>query len=63
VRDTGQPNFLQQRSVEAIERAALDLAIAIEAHAPRTEAVRTARRTLAAIVDTVNNAIMGNDAR
>jgi hypothetical protein len=54
------PNYRQQRALDAIDRAAIDFDIAVRAHAPATEAVRQAQRTLMAVAEMVKVAIMTN---
>jgi hypothetical protein len=52
------PNFRQQQALDAIDRAVVDLNIAIGTHAPNTEAVRRAQHKLAAVAETLKTAIM-----
>ena len=40
------PNYRQQRAIDAIDRATVELSIAIRTHAPDTDAVRQAQRML-----------------
>jgi hypothetical protein len=54
------PNFRQQQALDAINRAVVDLDIAIRTHAPRTEAVRRAQSMLKTIAETVKTIIMTN---
>ena len=55
-------DYRQQRAIDAIDRAATDLGIAIEAHAPDTDTVRQAQRGLVSLVDAVKKAIISDDA-
>ena len=52
------PNYRQQRSIDAIERAATELSMTIQVHAPDTDAVRDALRTLMALTDMVKAAVL-----
>jgi hypothetical protein len=55
-------DYRQQRAIDAIDRATVDLGIAIKAHAPDTDTVRQAQRTLVALTDSVIAAIMNDVA-
>jgi hypothetical protein len=55
-------DYRQQRAIESIDRAMVDLGIAIKVHAPDTDTVRQAQRTLVALTDSVKAAIMSNEA-
>jgi len=56
--DVDLPNYRQQRALDAIDRAVIDLNIAIMTHAPATEAVRQAQSRLTAVAEMVKSAIM-----
>jgi hypothetical protein len=55
-------DFRQRRAIDAIDRAATDLGIAIKAHAPDTDAVRQAQCGLVALIDSVKAAILSDEA-
>ncbi len=55
------PDYRQQRAIEAIDRAAVDLGIAIKAHAPDTDTVRQARLALITLTNSVKAAIMSDE--
>jgi hypothetical protein len=55
-------DYRQQRAIDAIDRAATDLGIAIKAHAPDTDTVRQAQRGLAALIGSVKTAIISDEA-
>lgn len=56
------PNYRQQRALDAIDHAAIDFGIVIEAYAPDTATVRQAQGSLAGVVETVKTAIMSEEA-
>lgn len=55
------PNFRQQRAIEAIERAATDLDLAIRTHAPDGALARHARAAIQAAVAELKQAILQDD--
>ena len=54
------PNYRQQR---AIDRAMADLAIAIMGHAPDSDTVHQALRTLVALTDSVKAVVRSEESR
>ena len=55
------PNYRQQRAIDAIDRATVELSIAITTHAPDTDAVRQAQRMLMTLTASVKVVIMNDN--
>jgi hypothetical protein len=55
------PNYRQQRAIDAIDRATVELSIVIKTHAPDTDAVRQAQRMLMTLTASVKVVIMNDN--
>jgi hypothetical protein len=56
------PNYRQQRAIDVIDRATADLAKAIKGHAPDSDTVRQALRTLVALTESVKAVVMSEES-